>query len=83
MSTYYVSVRDGSRSGLLEGPYPSRVAAESRVESVRRYVVAREPRAHFYGFGVARTDGIVRPGLLGESAAPASRVLGDLGRITR
>jgi hypothetical protein len=53
MSAFYVSVIDGSRNGLLLGPFPEHSDAMERVERVRSWVVERDPRAHFYGFGTA------------------------------
>lgn len=64
---FYVSVVNGSRRGLLLGPLSTHAAAQGEVERVRRWVVDRDPRAHFYGFGTASTAGTLetaRPGRL-------------------
>lgn len=59
---FYVSVMNGSRRGLLLGPFETHDEALEQVERVRQFVVERKPEAHFYGFGTAsapRRAGIV------------------------
>ena len=54
---FYVSVVDGTRRGLLVGPFDTREQALAEVETVRAYVTRWDDRAHFYGFGTARWSG--------------------------
>lgn len=65
---YYVSVRDGERSGLLLGPFANDHATALRwIDPVRRKAETLNDRAHWYGFGTARaTPPYDKPGLLNE-----------------
>lgn len=68
---FYVSVVDGGRRGLLLGPLDTHEEALGRVGEVRRWVVQRQPRAHFYGFGTARVLAEQLPqGSLNEQTLP-------------
>lgn len=54
---YYVSCRDGSRTGFLLGPfYNNHQAALDMVDRVRVKAQEVDPRAHFYSFGTLRVD---------------------------
>jgi hypothetical protein len=69
---FYVSVVDGRRTGLLRGPFATHAEALALVEPVRTWVVARDPRAHFYGFGTAAVRGnpeTAQPGRLNDVMA--------------
>lgn len=55
---YYVSVRDGGRTGLLLGPFTNdHKAALDLVEKVRTKAEELDPRAVFYAFGTVRLEG--------------------------
>jgi putative IMPACT (imprinted ancient) family translation regulator len=51
---HYVSVIDGSRYGLLLGPFDYKTQAEAHVELVRREALKVDHAAWFYGFGTCR-----------------------------
>ncbi|VTT98923.1 unnamed protein product [Gemmataceae bacterium] len=53
---YYVSVIDGSRRGLLLGPFDCPEAARASVDRGRAMAERADPRAVFYGYGVASSD---------------------------
>jgi hypothetical protein len=57
---FYVSVIDGSRSGMLLGPYPSQPEASNHVDRARRAADKIDPWAGFYGFGTAKLT--MKPG---------------------
>lgn len=63
---YYVSVRDGSRVGLLVGPFPNDHAAALRlVDAARAAAVRVDPMAWFHEYGTARLPlDFSRPGVL-------------------
>jgi hypothetical protein len=66
---YYVSVIDGSRTGLLLGPFRTHQLALNKVEQVRQHAVLLDPKAHFYGFGtckVTQDPTTLRAGLLNK-----------------
>lgn len=63
---YYVSVVDAGRVGLLLGPFTEYAAALARVDACRELAVARDPWAHFYGFGTVRAPGCTRAGLFNK-----------------
>lgn len=64
---YYVSVRQPGKYGLLLGPYATHGEALANVERATRFVVDRDPRAHWYEFGTASTPiGNAQPGKLNE-----------------
>lgn len=50
---YYVTVRDGGRTGFLLGPYPTHDGALARVEAARRHANRVNPWAAFYAFGTS------------------------------
>jgi hypothetical protein len=52
---YYVSVIDGTRFGLLLGPFENdHVKALNMVEAVRKKAEELDPWGAFYGFGTCR-----------------------------
>lgn len=51
---HYVSATNGRARALVSGPYPSHALALADVARVNAAVCARDPRAHFYGWGTAR-----------------------------
>lgn len=51
---YYVTVRDGARSGFLLGPYRTHGEALGQVDRGRELAERGDPFAHFYAFGTAR-----------------------------
>jgi hypothetical protein len=63
---YYVSVIDGSRKGLVSGPYETHGEALQAVERVRRAAEKVDPRAVWYAFGTARCEHYSQPGVLGK-----------------
>jgi hypothetical protein len=50
---FYVTVRDGSRTGLLLGPYASHIIAQSHEARGRKLAQDAVPSAAFYSFGTA------------------------------
>lgn len=70
---FYVSVINGSRAGLLLGPYPSQPEACRHVDRARREAETIDPWAGFYGFGTARA--VARPG----RALPAGKLNSRIG----
>ena len=59
---YCVTVRRGSRTGYLLGPYRSKDEAEARVPDGRRLAGQADPFTAFDGFGV--THVVMQPGAL-------------------
>ena len=51
---HYVTVRNGSRFGLLVGPFRTRQEAEPHVEAARKVAETIGPWARVYGFGTSR-----------------------------
>lgn len=51
---YYVTVRNAGRVGFLAGPYPSKRAAERKVDAAKKRANAADPWSWFYAFGVSR-----------------------------
>lgn len=51
---YYVTVRDGGRTGFLLGPYDDIRDATTNVTRAQALAVETDPFAYFYAFGVAR-----------------------------
>jgi hypothetical protein len=51
---YYVTVRDGARTGFLLGPYSDARDANKSVSLARSLAIKADPFAHFYAFGVSR-----------------------------
>lgn len=52
---FYVSVDDGSRKGILLGPYGSHQEACDNVDRGSALAEAADPRAAFYAFGTCST----------------------------
>jgi hypothetical protein len=67
---FYVSVRDGSRSGLLYGPCDTHDEALGKVDEVQAAAALIDPDAHWYAFGTAKVT--ATPG----RALPAGRLGG-------
>ena len=61
---FYVSVRSGSRSGLLAGPFSTYDEASRWVDLTQSEATKLDEWAGFYGFGVCSTLSISRPGRL-------------------
>jgi hypothetical protein len=70
---FYVSVRSGSRCGLLLGPFPTLEDAEGAVELGRQCAQEVDQMASFYEFGTAKVTRVstraLRPGLLNRIAS--------------
>ena len=75
MKHYYVTVKDGARTGWLLGPFATHEAALERVEDVRKYVCDHDDRAWFYAFGTSSltTDREPPAGKLNERFADMTR----------
>lgn len=73
---FYVTVKDGSRTGFLVGPLATHEEALALVEPVREIAESRNDRARWYAFGTARVEGPspVRRGLLNEHFGLSPRV---------
>lgn len=75
---YYVSAIDGARRSLVRGPFRTHAEALGAVEPTKRLVEERDPRAHWYAWGTARSEADLGPGVLdrweaervGEAPAP-------------
>jgi len=52
-NVFYVTVRNGNRTGLLLGPYPTKGEADAQVDRGRRLAYAADKWAWFYNYGVA------------------------------
>jgi hypothetical protein len=63
--SYYVSVRDGARYGLLLGPFELHEDALSHVDDVREAAERGDPWAHFYAFGTCKSE-TTEPGKLND-----------------
>ncbi len=50
---YYVTVKDGGRTGWLLGPFLTHGRALSHVSRAKRLANDADPRAAFYAFGTA------------------------------
>ncbi len=57
---YWVTVIDGQRFMPLAGPFRMHTQALAQVEACRKFIIDRDFRAHFYNFGTARSDGILK-----------------------
>ncbi|WP_432157824.1 hypothetical protein [Streptomyces sp. bgisy153] len=57
---YYVTVRDGARSGLLLGPYATHDAALGNLDRARMFVLKHVPFGQFYAYGTCRIRGYGR-----------------------
>ena len=67
LAHYYVSVRDGSRWGLLLGPFTEHDEALAWVDRVRAVADEMDPRAPWYAFGTtAMASTYIKPGLLND-----------------
>lgn len=67
---FYVTVRDGGRTGWLLGPYDFHGEALARVEDGRRLAKAANDRAFWYAYGTSRIATGRRPaGLLNARLA--------------
>ena len=54
---YFVSVMDGSKRGILAGPYDTHAAALARVDAVRHTVEILDPiRSPFWAFGTCGVE---------------------------
>ena len=63
--SYYVSVQDAGRTGLLLGPFRLHQSALRAVDTGRKIAVALKPEAWFYAFGTCRMPSDYRkPGVL-------------------
>lgn len=58
---YYVTVRDGSRTGWLLGPYETHAEALANVQRGNDLANRADPRAHWYAFGTARIRDAATP----------------------
>lgn len=70
---YYVSAVDGPRRSLVRGPFSTHAEALERVEDTRRLVEERDPRAHWYAWGTARSETNAGPGVLDRWEAERER----------
>ncbi len=63
---YYVSIIDGTRRGLLAGPFPNdHAGALAAVDRVRGVACRLDPKAWFYAYGTCRLPlGTSPPGRL-------------------
>ena len=61
---YYVSVVDGTKFGLLLGPFNTHKEAKRRVEAVREKAYALDERSWFYAFGTCGLKDHDDPGKL-------------------
>ena len=50
---FYVTVKDGPRTGWLLGPYATHGEALDEVDRGSKLAEAADPRAHWYAFGTA------------------------------
>jgi len=67
LANYYVSVRDGTRWGLLLGPFGEHDEALAWVDRVRAEAYKVDLKAAFYGFGTtAMSATYTKPGLLND-----------------
>lgn len=57
---FYVTVKDGPRTGVLLGPYDTKDEAESRVKDGKRLAESVNSRAFWYAYGVTRV--VMQPG---------------------
>lgn len=59
---FFVTVRDGKRTGFLLGPYDTHAEALSHVRRGSDLADVADPRAAFYAFGTSRVlDGVDLP----------------------
>lgn len=72
---FYVSVQDGSKHGLLLGPFELHAQTLERVEQVRERVIKLVPEAHFYAFGTASLSAEVAERKQGTMNAQLSDLL--------
>ena len=72
MTYHYVSVMDGTRYGLLAGPYSTHEEALEMVPVVKELAQRVDPWAVFYAFGTAAAHGYNKPGVLNEMLEEAN-----------
>jgi hypothetical protein len=66
-TTYYVSVMDGPRFGLLAGPFQTHVEALEYVDCAKEEAHRVDPRSVFYAFGTtAMKPEYRKPGTLND-----------------
>ena len=70
---FYVTVRRGSRTGFLLGPYDTHDTAKKNVDRAQREANEIDSWAWFYAFGTARV--VAKPG----RALPAGRLNERIG----
>ena len=63
---FYVSVVDGSRLGLLAGPFQTHKEALGMVDQARATAQRRNAWAWFYAFGTVKMKNGNKPGVLNE-----------------
>jgi hypothetical protein len=63
LGSYYVTVIDGGRTGLLAGPYATQGQASRMVAPARKIAQDRNRDAVWYAFGVSRIAS-TKPGVL-------------------
>lgn len=54
---FYVTVKDGARTGWLCGPYETKAEAERKVARGRELACDADAWAHFYAYGVTKVTG--------------------------
>lgn len=59
MASFYVTVKDGPRTGWLLGPYATHNEARANVDRAKELAEKADRWAHFYAFGTARVQGEV------------------------
>ncbi len=70
---FYVTVKDGRRTGWLLGPYATHAEAVAHVGDGRRLARAVDDRAAWYAFGTSRIcNGHRPPGVLNKMLAAQS-----------
>jgi hypothetical protein len=57
---FYVTVINADRVGYLLGPYDTHEEALERVAEGRRRAEAADRWAHFYAFGTARSERVIK-----------------------
>jgi hypothetical protein len=63
LGSYYVTVVDGRKVGLLAGPYSTQGQASRMVDAARKIAQERNRDAVWYAYGVSRIASI-KPGVL-------------------
>lgn len=62
----YVTVRSGTRTGALVGPFATRQEAEGYLQPAIDAARRVDPWAHFFDYGTAHIPGYAKPGSLNE-----------------